>query len=673
MKSRPSPPAPHSTRGRTWLVCLSLAILTLLVFGRTIRHEFVNYDDDVYVYENALVSDGLTWQGIAAAFTGSHARNWHPLTTLSHMLDSQLFGLRPSGHHATSVLLHTAAVLLLFGVLRDMTGTFWRSAFVAALFAVHPLRAESVAWISERKDLLSGVFLMLAIAAYVRYARQPSIARYSLLLLTFACGLMSKAMLVTLPFVLLLLDAWPLGRFARQAPAMWRTQSARLALALEKLPLLALSIAASAITFLVQKRLGYLADDLPLLSRINNAAVAYVTYIWRMIVPADLAAFYPHPLDRLPVWQIAGAFALLVGLSALVVFWWRQRPYLATGWFWFVGMLVPVIGVVEVGSQASADRYTYLPHIGLYICVAWMASELFPRWALRRQFLGAAAAVVIATCSGIAWQQTAHWRNSETLWKRALAVTSDNDIAHLNLGDVVFKRGQVDEALARYETAIKIRSQRYRSGYDFPLAVMHSSLGSALHRKGRFEEALGHFRRAIRLQPDYGQAHVNLASTLGTQGRREEAMTALREAIAQQPENADAHITLGTLLLETGSDEQAVASYERALAIAPRATTALNNLAWLYATSSKPSLRNAPRAVILAERAVAASKEKDPFLLHKLGAAYAASGRFPQAVQTAEEALQLATAQRDAALAGELKRNLALYRSGSPIVAAPLR
>lgn len=209
MKSRPSPPAPHSTRGRTWLVCLSLAILTLLVFGRTIRHEFVNYDDDVYVYENALVSDGLTWQGIAAAFTGSHARNWHPLTTLSHMLDSQLFGLRPSGHHATSVLLHTAAVLLLFGVLRDMTGTFWRSAFVAALFAVHPLRAESVAWISERKDLLSGVFLMLAIAAYVRYARQPSIARYSLLLLTFACGLMSKAMLVTLPFVLLLLDAWP--------------------------------------------------------------------------------------------------------------------------------------------------------------------------------------------------------------------------------------------------------------------------------------------------------------------------------------------------------------------------------------------------------------------------------------------------------------------------------
>ena len=416
-------------RGRTGGVCLALALLVWIVFGQTLGHEFVNYDDNVYVYENPLVSEGLTWRGMAAAFAESHARNWHPLTTLSHMLDAELFGLTPRGHHATNVVLHTAAVLLLFLILRDMTGAFWRSALVAALFAIHPLRAESVAWIAERKDLTSGVFMMLTLGAYLGYARQPSFLRYALVLLAFVGGLMSKAMLVTVPFVLLLVDFWPLGRFAQSAPGMWRTQSSRLALLLEKLPLLALSAAASAITFFLQKRVAYQADDLPLLWRINNAATAYVTYIWRMIWPADLAAFYPHPLDRIPAWQVAGACALLIGFTALVVLWRQRRPYLLTGWFWYLGMLVPVIGIVDVGSQASADRYTYLPQIGLSICIVWAVAELAPRWQYRRQVFAAVAGSVIVAFSWIAWRQAAYWRNSEALWRRTLAVTSGNDIA----------------------------------------------------------------------------------------------------------------------------------------------------------------------------------------------------------------------------------------------------
>ena len=344
------------------LVCLGLVAVTWAVFGQTLAHDFVNFDDHIYVYENPLVVKGLSTEGIVGAFTHTHALNWHPLTTLSHMLDCQLYGLNAGGHHLTNVILHTISVLLLFLVLSQMTGGLWRSAFVAALFAIHPLHVESVAWVAERKDVLSGVFFMLTLAAYSHYARAPSRSRYLLVALIFACGLMSKPMLVTLPFVLLLLDYWPLDKFKDENSEV----GSRLRrLVMEKIPFLALSTCSCLVTLFTQRQGPHAMDQLPFLWRLNNAFVSYLTYIWQMLWPVRLAVFYPHPNNRLPLVEVTVAIAFLIGVSLLVIRLRQSKPYLVTGWFWYLGMLVPVIGLIQVGEQAHADRYTYLPQIGL--------------------------------------------------------------------------------------------------------------------------------------------------------------------------------------------------------------------------------------------------------------------------------------------------------------------
>jgi len=344
------------------LVCLGLVAVTWAVFGQTLAHDFVNFDDHIYVYENPLVVKGLSTEGIVGAFTHTHALNWHPLTTLSHMLDCQLYGLNAGGHHLTNVILHTISVLLLFLVLSQMTGGLWRSAFVAALFAIHPLHVESVAWVAERKDVLSGVFFMLTLAAYSHYARAPSRSRYLLVALLFACGLMSKPMLVTLPFVLLLLDYWPLDKFKDENSEV----GSRLRrLVMEKIPFLALSTCSCLVTLFTQRQGPHAIDQLPFLWRLNNAFVSYLTYIWQMLWPVRLAVFYPHPNNRLPLVEVTVAIAFLIGVSLLVIRLRQSKPYLVTGWFWYLGMLVPVIGLIQVGEQAHADRYTYLPQIGL--------------------------------------------------------------------------------------------------------------------------------------------------------------------------------------------------------------------------------------------------------------------------------------------------------------------
>src|SRR5262245_11011654 len=353
-------------RAKPWvtdvLICLVLVVVTWAVFGQTVTHDFVNFDDHVYVYENPLIIKGLSTEGIIGAFTRTHARNWHPLTTVSHMLDCQLYGLNAAGHHLANVILHTISVLLLFLTLRQMTGALWQSAFVAALFAIHPLHVESVAWIAERKDVLSAVFFMITLAAYAHYARAPSALRYLLVALVFAFGLMSKAMLVTLPFVLLLLDYWPLTRIGAQKSDV---RSRLRTVTSEKLPLLALSALSCIATLFAQRQGPSAIDQLPFLWRLNNAFVSYVTYIAQMLWPARLAVFYPHPNDRLPALQVIAAIALLIAISLVVISLRRTKPYLVTGWFWYLGMLVPVIGLIQVGEQARADRYTYLPQIGL--------------------------------------------------------------------------------------------------------------------------------------------------------------------------------------------------------------------------------------------------------------------------------------------------------------------
>jgi protein O-mannosyl-transferase len=658
----------------SFFVCLALIALTWLVFGQTLWHNFVNLDDHVYVYDNPLIKRGLTVDGVINAFVHTHARNWHPLTTLSHMLDCQLFGLKAGGHHFTNVLFHTVSVVLLFLLLRQMTGAFWQSAFVAALFAVHPLHVESVAWVSERKDVLSGVFFMLTLWAYTRYVQARSIGRYLKVALFFVLGLMSKPMLVTVPCVLLLLDYWPLNRFSWDRTRL--TRGARppdrahsvAPLLVEKIPLFALSAFSCIATLLIQLYSAGAIDQLPLAWRLNNAAVTYVAYIWQMFWPARLAAFYPHPNDQLPIWQVIFAITFLISISLLAIQWRRERPYILTGWFWYVGMLVPVIGFVQAGEQGRADRYTYLPQIGLYVLIVWTVAELLSR--LRQPAQHRVAAIVtptiIALLSWRAFVQTSYWENSERLWNHALAVTTDNAMAHNNLGHLLLQRGEWDRAISHFELALNIRSHNAATHYNLGRALIENNLANALARKGRLNEAVSHYDEAVRLRPDYGDPYFNLGSVLFQQGRIDDAIAQWHKALAAQPNDAGFHVALGNAFLKKGLQKDAVAEYEHAAGISRQDPMARNNLAWLLATSSDASIRDGNRAIELAEQAVQLSSGKDANYLRTLAAAYAETGRFAEAAQTARRALQAAQIQSNSILANTIRDEIALYELGLP-------
>src|ERR1700730_3342549 len=434
-----------SERVVTGVVSVLLAAIVWIVFGQTLRHEFVNFDDDQYVYENPRITNGLTLDGIQWAFTHVHADNWHPLTTISHMLDCQLYGLQPWGHHMTNVLLHAAAGIFLFLALWQLTGAHWPSAFVAAVFAIHPLRVESVAWVSERKDVLSGVFFMLTLWAYARYARgkgSPSFW-YITVVVLFALGLMCKPTLVTLPFVLLLLDYWPLDR-SQPSSSHDRgiTRYTWPWLVIEKLPLFVLSAASCLATLLAQQAALDASLKPPLMERFGNALLSYVTYLAQTIWPARLAVLYPYPEGTLNVPEVILALLLLLIVSIGFFLWRRKYPFLLTGWLWYLGMLVPMIGIVQVGSQVRADRYTYLPQIGLYLLVAWGAMELFHQWRRSRVILAGAGLLIITALITRSYFQTSYWRDTETLWKHATATTSNNYIATTNLAEALFQSGR---------------------------------------------------------------------------------------------------------------------------------------------------------------------------------------------------------------------------------------
>jgi len=527
---------------RHWLaagICIFLAAITWIVFGQTLWHEFINYDDPRYVYENAKITSGLSIAGVAWAFTHIHSENWHPLTTMSHMLDCQLYVLKAGGHHFTNVLLHTVAVLLLFAVLRDLTGAFWRSAFVAALFAIHPLHVESVAWVAERKDVLSAVFFMLTLGAYVRYVRAPSIGRYVAVAFLFALGLMSKPMLVTLPFMLLLLDYWPLRRFEKPSSAKSKSKTRSLLdrqsiprqLILEKIPLVGLSAVSGIVTFLAQRHAIGWSEQLPISWRVNNALVTYVAYIWQMLWPTKLAVFYPHPENRLPLWEIIMALAILVAVTAAALTLRKKRPYLVTGWLWYLAMLVPVIGVMQVGWQGRADRYTYLPQIGLYILATWSVADFSASWRRQREILAVGAAIIIAALSWQAWIQTSFWRDSKTLWTHALAVTSNNDVAQNNLGIVLLRNGKLDEAIARFQAAVNLRPEN---------APAHDNLAKAFLQKGQVAEAMFHYHKLLEIQPDNSEARNIFGTVLIQQGRVKEAIEQWQKTLIAEPENGNA-------------------------------------------------------------------------------------------------------------------------------------
>jgi tetratricopeptide (TPR) repeat protein len=659
-----------------------LVAITWLVFGQTLGHDFVNFDDHTYVYDNPFITRGISIDGIIGAFTHTHARNWHPLTTISHMLDCQLFGLKAGGHHFTNVLLHSIAVVLLFLVLQQMTSGLWQSAFVASLFAIHPLHVESVAWISERKDVLSAVFFMLTLGAYTHYARAPSIRRYLLVAFVFALGLMSKPMLVTLPFVLLLLDYWPLGRFC------WKRS-----LLVEKVPLIALSAVSCAATLLAQRFTAGATDQLPLAWRLNNAAISYVAYIWQMFWPAKLAAFYPHPNNQLSLGQVFLAITFLATVTLVAIRWRKVRPYIFTGWFWYVGMLVPVIGLVQVGEQARADRYTYLPQIGLYVVIVWGITDVLAAVMTRhsgsrpvttklrgsregrtegsdgggyKRFCAAIAAAIIIGLSWRAFIQTSYWKNSEMLWNHTLAVTNDNDTAHNNLGYLFMQRGEMDDAISQFKAALEIRSRHAASHYNIGGAIIENNLATALARKGLIDDAISHCEKAVKLRPDYGDPYFNLGSLLFQQGRVDEAIAQWQKALATQPDDAGFHSALANAFLKKGLYKDAITEYDHAVRIAPHDPLARNDLAWLLATSSDASIRDGTRALELAQQAVQLSGGKDPVYLRTLAAACAESGRFTDAEQTARQALQAANVQGNSALANTLQDEIALYELGLP-------
>ena len=548
-----------------------LVIGTMATYSGAVKNGFVNYDDAVYVTKNAVVLKGLSADGIRWAFTTTHAGNWHPLTWLSHMVDVQIFGLNPAGHHFTSLLFHLIAVVLLFGFMRLMTGELWPSAFVAALFALHPLHVESVTWVAERKDVLSAVFGFATIGAYAYYTRSPDIKRYGAIMALFGLGLMAKPMLVTLPLALLLFDYWPLERMVVNRQSI-------LKLVAEKVPLLAMSIASAIITIIAQKPAIGGFDRIALPIRMANAITSYCIYLQQLFRPVKLAVIYPYR-EHPDTFAVAVCALLLIALSITVLKAGRRKKYLVTGWLWYLVTLVPVIGIVQVGSQAHADRYAYLPSIGIFIIVAWGLKAVFDRAGKGAKLLMIIPlAVVIPALCVLTWKQVETWKNDDTLFSHAIAVTKGNYIAYNNLGYFFERTGRRDDALASYQKALD-----YNPNY----ASAHCNLGLLLTDMGRTDEAVVHYRKALAIDPDYVKVHNNLGLLLARMGRTDEALIHYQRAFELNPDRAKANNDLGALLEMMGLTDEASDHYRKALELNPDLDEAHNNLGLLLAKAGR--------------------------------------------------------------------------------------
>jgi Tfp pilus assembly protein PilF len=611
-------------------------LLTIAVYWPATRCDFVNYDDDLHVTANAQVQQGLTWEGVKWALCTPVNCIWYPVTVLSHMADCQLFGLNPWGHHLTSVLLHGLNTMLVFLFLWGLTGALWRSVIAAALFGWHPLHVESVAWVAERKDLLSGLFGLLALMAYARYARSrmqnadgrrqkpdgrgsgsvaggwwslahlPPLAFYFLSLCFLALGLMSKPVLVTWPFVMLLLDYWPLGRMQKSMQnAECRMQNVAasdthhaprttphvsritlLPLLVEKIPFFVLVALASVVTFLVQRQSGALdaGESLPLGARAGNALISYGRYWGKLFWPTDLAVVYPHP-GQWPLAQVVLAGAVILGISALFWAGRRRYPCLLMGWLWFCGTLVPVIQIIQTGSHAMADRYTYLPVLGGLILVTWGLYELTRGWRFQTLALTVAGGVAISGCLVLTRQQIGYWRDSEALFRHALDVTENNDGAHNGLGIALDQKGQMEEAIHQFQEAIRLKP-RYASAY--------CNLGIALNKNGQVDEAIRQFREAIRLKPDQAGAHYGLGIVLGRKGQMDEAINQYQQAIRLKPDYPKALNNLGIALVGIGRLDEAISQFQGVLRFTPDFAEARKNLdiaLAMKAHSSEPRVR----------------------------------------------------------------------------------
>jgi Flp pilus assembly protein TadD len=547
-------------RKRDSSICLVLVVLTWIVFFQVRNFDFVNFDDGAYIFENEQMQKGLSWDSLRWSFSGAGAEttgSWHPLTWLSLMADAELFKDYAGGFHLTSVLFHTANVLLLYALLMQMTGDRPKSMFVAALFAVHPLHVESVAWVSERKDVLSTFFGLISLCAYVCYAQLSGMKWYLIALAAFVLSLLSKQMLVTLPFLLLLLDFWPLQRVRWSRLIVW-----------EKVPFILLTVPFCVVAVAGQGKAIVPLEQFSIPERLSNALVVSVIYVFKTVAPYNLACFYPHP-QSIPLWQTAGATLLLVLVSIGAVAGWRKRPYLLVGWLWYLGSLAPVIGLVQIGSQRMADRYTYIPSIGLFVAVTWLVPALIPAGLLRRRILVCLAVVTLVVFTGMAWVQTGYWKNSTTLYEHAAAVTEHNDLAHYNLADIYYEVDEFEEAILHFRKALEINP-------NDPEA--RNALGLALTEVKRFEDALVHFQASLKINPAQAQVQINLGLALQNLRMFEQATAHFQQAIKIDPDNASAHFNLGNVLGDQNRFDEAIQQFQTALRIDPQNARVHNNL-----------------------------------------------------------------------------------------------
>lgn len=668
-------------------ICLLLALITVLVYSPVRHAEFIVFDDPEYVTYNSHVQSGLTWDGVKWAFTTSYASNWHPLTWLSHMADTSvlnLFGSEPTAAahfaHFVNVLFHTANAVLLFLLLFRITNRMWPAALVAALFAWHPLHVESVAWVSERKDVLSTFFGLLSLLAYAGYVQKskgehskPKVD-YVLAILFFTLGLMAKPMLVTLPFVMLLLDFWPLERFESFAKASNRSRTQHAtrpaapkrseggntsptSLVFEKVPFFALSIASSVLTFLAQRSEAVMSfEQRPLSLRAVNAAVSYVEYLAKTFWPANLAVIYPLP-HAIPWWQVIAAVLLLIGITVIVWSARRGAPYLLTGWLWFLGTLVPVIGIIQVGGQALADRYTYLPLIGIFLAIAWGAADLKERFRAKNAVASGIAVVVLAGFIAATARQLTFWDNSEKLFRHALDITKDNAIAHVNLGVALEQQDHREEAASEYRKALEITPAFFQAHNN--LAILLSDLGDT-------NDAATEYAKALQLNPNAAVAHLNYGRLLSDTGQFDDAMREFATAKQLAPNDYRPDYLMGKACLRHGQSAEAVKHFQASLQMNPNDFQTLTWLARALAADKDPSVRNGAEAISIAGRANDLTAGQQPFVLDTLAMAYAEAGRFQEAQQTGQNAIDVATANGKKDMIPALQDRLRLYQSNTP-------
>ncbi len=694
----------HQKKHISTFICVGIIAAALVAYEPIRHNSFVTYDDASYIINNPQVTSGITLKSLGEAFTKPHFFMWHPLTTISHMLDYQLFGLNPAGHHFTSLLLHILNALLLFWILNSLTGTIWLSAFIAGVFALHPVQVESVAWAAERKTVLSGLFWLLTTAAYIRYAKQPGFGRYLVVLLVFGLCIMTKPVVVTLPFALLLLDYWPLERIGgpgfaeglrrgkqRAEGASQKVSAIRLII--DKIPLLGMSAFLSVMTFVAQKQGGVVPtlERMPLDYRVANMFLSYIRYIGKLIWPSGLAVCYPHPHMTVSNYWVLICAVLFILLSIFSIYICRRKKYAAVGWLWYVGTLVPVIGLVQSGAQAMANRYMYIPMLGLLIIVGWAVKDYIekqPRAKIAAIILGAA---VLSSLLVLTRTQVRHWQNSLTLFGYTLNVTGDNPVAENSYGCALFEENRLKEAEQHLSKAVRLapafvtaitnlakvymEQGRYNEAvaslyevikHNEATADTYYNMATVLGIQKKYDEAIKYFKKALELNPNDPDTHKRMGIVLLVAGKNNEAIAYLNESLRISGSQVEVYTNLGTAYSQLGQYETAIQNWARALELQPNSVDVLNNMGWVFATCGDITAEKANQAIAYARRACELTGYNNAEYLDTLGAASAAAGKFEEAKAIAGKALSIAKANGQEKLAGEIENRIKLYEAGQP-------